>query len=156
MAGKITWSDYSLDINLFYVGESYTRDEIRRLGSLPPNPGSQENWGGMVRLNNLVLIFVTLDKVNASKEHLYNDYFDNEDFMWESQNKNTLETTSIKTIIEEDNNHLFIRVSSKIKGKTQPFTYAGRITPVDFNENVKPMQFQFECLDYQTQPNNPF
>lgn len=153
MAEKITWSEHSLDIGLFKVGESYTRNEIRSIGSLPPNPGQQENWGGIVRLHNLVLIFVTLDKVNANKDHLYNDYFDAEDFMWESQNKNTLESPSIKAIIEEDNNHLFIRVASKVKNNTQPFTYAGRITPVDFNEIVKPMQFQFECLDYQNKPN---
>ena len=153
MTDKITWSQHSLDISLFKVGESYTRNEIRSIGSLPPNPGQQENWGGMVRLNNLVLIFVTLDKVNANKDHLYNDYFDGEDFMWESQNKNTLENPSIKAIIEDENNHLFIRVTSKVKSNTQPFTYAGRIMPVDFNENVKPMQFQFECLDYQTEPN---
>lgn len=153
MADKITWSQHSLDISLFKVGESYTRKEIRRKGSLPPNPGQQENWGGIVRLNNLVLIFVTLDKVNAKKEHLYNDYFEGEDFFWESQNKNTLENPAIKAIIYDDNSHLFIRVTSKVKNNTQPFTYAGRITPVDLNENVKPMQFQFECLDYQTEPN---
>ena len=153
MADKITWNKHSLDIGLFDVGESYARDEIRSIGSLPSNPGPQENWGGIVRLNNLVLIFVTLNKANANKEHLYNDYFDDEDFMWESQNNNTLETVSIKAIIEDDNNHLFIRVTSNVKGKTLPFTYAGRVTPVDFNENVKPMQFQFECLDYQAKPN---
>ena len=153
MADKITWNKHSLDIGLLEVGESYTRDDIRSIGSLPANPGSQENWGGIVRLKNLVLIFVTLDKASANKDHLYNDYFDGEDFMWESQNNNTLKTASIKEIIDNDNNHLFIRVAAKVKGKTLPFTYAGRITPVDFNENVKPMQFQFECLDYQIKPN---
>ena len=153
MSEKITWDKHNLDISLFDIGENYTRDEIRSIGALPPNPGKQENWGGMVRLSNVMLIFVTLDKIHANEEHFYNDYFENEDFMWESQNNNTLKTISINRIIEDDDNHLFIRVRSKIKGKTQPFTYAGRISPVDFNENVKPMQFQFECLDYQTEPN---
>ena len=53
MDKKITWDTYNLDINLFSVGENYSRDEIRSIGSLPPNPGSQENWGGIVRLKNI-------------------------------------------------------------------------------------------------------
>jgi hypothetical protein len=41
---KITWAEYSLDINLFDVGNQYTRKQIRKIGSLPDNPGPQENW----------------------------------------------------------------------------------------------------------------
>ena len=38
MADKITWNKHSLDIGLLEVGESYTRDDIRSIGSLPANP----------------------------------------------------------------------------------------------------------------------
>lgn len=155
MNKKVTWDQHSLDMSKFKIGSSYSRDEIRTLGSLPPNPGKQENWGGIVRLNNVVLIFVTLDKVHGNDNYPYVDYFEGEDFFWETQNSNTLHSPSIKRIIEDDNNYLFIRVTSKNKGKTLPFTFAGRITPVDFNASVKPIQFQFECLDYQNNPDQP-
>jgi len=151
---KITWAEHSLDINLFDVGNQYTREQIRRIGSLPDNPGPQENWGGIVSLDNIILIFVTLDKGNAKKEHKYIDYFEDRDFMWESQNANTLATPFIKRIMDEDNTFLFVRTASKIKNITQPFAYIGRIYPVDFDDGVKPLKFQFECLDYQSKPND--
>ena len=151
---KITWSDHLLNMNLFEVGTQFTRKQIRKIGSLPDNPGPQENWGGIVSLNNVVLIFVTLDKGSAKKEYKYIDYFEDRDFMWESQNSNTLATPSIKRIMNEDNTFLFIRTASKINGITQPFTYIGGIYPVDFDDGVKPLKFQFECLDYQSKPND--
>ena len=153
MKQKISWKDYSLNLDLFKIGESYSRTQIRKIGLLPENPGPQENWGGIVVLKNTILIFVTLDKANANKDHLYNDYFDDNDFFWESQNRNTINTSPVNRIISDDSNYLFIRVVDKIKSKTSEFTFAGRISPVDFNHETRPIQFQFEALDYQTQPN---
>ena len=146
---KIIWKDHSIDMSLFEIGQSYSRNQIRQISSLP-NHLERENWSGIVPLQNAVLIFVTLDKANANKDHLYNDYFDGSDFFWESQNRNTINTSPINSIILDDSNYLFIRVIEKIKSKTLGFTYAGRISPVDFNDETKPIQFQFEALDFKS------
>lgn len=153
MKKQIVWKDHPIDMNLFKIGQSYSRNEIRQIASLP-NYLARENWSGIVPLQNAVLIFVTLDKANANKDHLYNDYFEGSDFFWESQNRNTINTSPVNRIISDDLNYLFIRVVEKIKSKTIGFTYAGRISPVDFNHETKPIQFQFEALDFTTQPNN--
>ena len=153
MKKQIVWKDHPIDMNLFKIGQSYSRNEIRQIASLP-NYLARENWSGIVPLQNAVLIFVTLDKANANKDHLYNDYFEGSDFFWESQNRNTINTSPVNRIISDDSNYLFIRVVEKIKSKTIGFTYAGRISPVDYNDETKPIQFQFEALDFTTQPNN--
>ena len=153
MKKQIVWKDHPIDMNLFKIGQSYSRNEIRQIASLP-NYLARENWSGIVPLQNAVLIFVTLDKANANKDHLYNDYFEGSDFFWESQNRNTINTSPVNRIISDDLNYLFIRVVEKIKSKTIGFTYAGRISPVDYNDETKPIQFQFEVLDFTTQPNN--
>jgi hypothetical protein len=153
MKKQIVWKDHPIDMNLFKIGQSYSRNEIRQIASLP-NYLARENWSGIVPLQNAVLIFVTLDKANANKDHLYNDYFEGSDFFWESQNRNTINTSPVNRIISDDLNYLFIRVVEKIKSKTIGFIYAGRISPVDYNDETKPIQFQFEALDFTTQPNN--
>jgi len=153
MKKQIVWKDHPIDMNLFKIGQSYSRNEIRQIASLP-NYLARENWSGIVPLQNAVLIFVTLDKANANKDHLYNDDFEGSDFFWESQNRNTINTSPVNRIISDDSNYLFIRVVEKIKSKTIGFTYAGRISPVDYNDETKPIQFQFEALDFTTQPTN--
>tara|TARA_Y100000768_G_scaffold174903_1_gene130964 strand:+ start:1312 stop:2262 length:951 start_codon:yes stop_codon:yes gene_type:complete len=153
MEKKILWNDHAIDMSLFKIGQSYSRNEIRDIGSLP-NHLARENWTGIVSLQNAVLIFVTLDKANADKNHLYKDYFEGSDFFWESQNRNTINTSPLNRIISDDTNYLFIRVVEKIKSKTIGFTYAGRISQVDYNDEAKPIQFQFEALDFKNQPND--
>ena len=118
MEKKILWNDHAIDMSLFRIGQSYSRNEIRDIGSLP-NHLARENWTGIVSLQNAVLIFVTLDKANADKNHLYKDYFEGSDFFWESQNRNTINTSPLNRIISDDTNYLFIRVVEKIKSYCQ-------------------------------------
>nr|MBO8918892.1 DUF3427 domain-containing protein [Proteus mirabilis] len=53
---------------------------------------------GITSFKNCIVLFVTLDKRSKEDSHKYNDVFvDNgKKFHWESQNKNTTETSHIK------------------------------------------------------------
>ena len=76
-----------------------------------------------------MLLFVTLEKKGMDATYQYQDQFLSEDtFQWESQNKNTQES-SVGQDLKNPKlpKHLFVRKTAKIRSKTQPFRYAGRL-----------------------------
>lgn len=143
--GSVSWKDERFNKQKFSIGQRFpTKENIRNLSGLSSKKDTQEVWGGIVSLANAVLLFTTLDKKEAEDQLKYNDYFDGEDFFWESQNQNTLKTPAIKNMIDGCDVFLFSRIYRK-----DPWVYLGPLIPVDYDSNVSPMQFQFEILDFQ-------
>jgi len=146
--GSVSWKDERFNDQKFNVGQKFlTKENIRELSGLSSKKGTQEIWGGLISLANAVLLFTTLDKKKAADNLKFNDYFDGEDFFWESQNKNTLKTPAIENIIDGCDVFLFSRVYDN-----DPWVYIGPLEPVDYDSSVTPMQFQFEVLSYQNNP----
>ena len=140
-------SETNLNISKLVLGENYTRNEVADTCGIA-RPNQPRDWPGVVAFENLNLLFVTLDKSEHS--HDYQDFFDEEGtlFHWDSQNRNTTETGFIKEMIEESREvHLLVSHRAKVKSKTAPFTYAGQLSPVDYDGN-KPVSFLFDVLDY--------
>lgn len=139
--------------NTLIIGETYTRDDLANIGGVTPQK-DQRDWGGMKTFDNCLLIFVTLDKTNREASIKYNDFFTNggQTFVWQCRSDYTQNAPTIQRIINLDTVLLFARVKDKVKGKTQPFIYAGEISAVDY-ENNKPVDFRFNVDDYQASPN---
>lgn len=145
---KASWLDEILDMRKFSVGELYSKKGIRSIGNLTPSNGPREPWTGITNLGNAVLLFVNLDKTDAEESLKFNDYFDGSDFVWESRNKDTLETSYIAKILNGAPVYLFCRLSKK-----GDFVYVGELYAIDYDDTVSPLQFQFEVLDYKENPN---
>ena len=67
--------------------------------------------------------------------------------LWESQNRNTQNTPAIKNIIKGHHAILFARIFEKVKGKTQPFVYVGRLTSKNY-QSEKTVHFLFNVDDF--------
>lgn len=144
-----SWKDEIFHEENFYIGEAFkTKEEIRLKSNLTPMKGSRESWAGYGTLANAILLFVNLDKQDADEKSKFNDYFDGVDFFWESQNENTIETPYLKKILEGIDVFLFCRINKK-----DDWLFVGKLNALDFDETTKPIQMQFEILDFQESPN---
>ncbi|EOG1983175.1 DUF3427 domain-containing protein [Proteus mirabilis] len=139
-------------INLI-AGNSYSKNEALVTANVEPLKNNKEITG-ITSFKNCIVLFVTLDKRSKEDSHKYNDVFvDNgKKFHWESQNKNTTETSHIKRILTGEAVILFVRIHEKIKSRSQPFIYVGRLSYIEYNSN-RPVQVLYNVLDYQEKPN---
>jgi superfamily II DNA or RNA helicase/diadenosine tetraphosphate (Ap4A) HIT family hydrolase len=109
----------------------YKRDEIPKLFGFAFKNGFESQVGVITR-PGLILLVVTLDKSTMQKEHQYEDAFlSSTEFRWQSQNQTRRDSDAGKAISEHQADkvviHLFVRSAGKVKGKTQPFAYAGEL-----------------------------
>lgn len=147
---KVSWLDEIIDMEKFNVGDLYKKKEIRKFSNLSEPSNEREPWTGIVSFANAILLFVNLDKNDAEEEYKYSDFFDNSDFYWSSRNKDTIRTSYIDKILNSVPTYLFCRINKK-----GDFIYVGSLEALDFNDELKPIQFQFEVLDYKENPNKP-
>ena len=54
----------------FSIGSLYTRMDVAHFGNVTP-PKQPRDWSGIVRFNNCVLLFVTLDKKGFESDIQY-------------------------------------------------------------------------------------
>ncbi len=102
-----------------------------------------EAQSGVVPKPGGIFLFVTLDKKELPEAHRYRDRFlSPTEFEWQSQNK-TRQKSELGRDLRRHRElgidvHLFVRRAKKIRGKTEPFLYCGRL---DFQrwEGEKPI-----------------
>ncbi|MEM7775053.1 MAG: DUF3427 domain-containing protein [Pseudomonadota bacterium] len=92
---------------------------------------------------------MTLDKSDFNPDAAYNDYFEDGLFYWESQKKNTPESKTLRRLMHADYIPLlFVREKRKVKSKTQPFFYAGRLLEPEIDpDSNQPVKFAFRPVD---------
>lgn len=136
------------------VGGAYTRSDIDEAIGSNRVALSRE---GPIYFPELqcAFLFVTLVKSGRAEGLHYNDWFENDFFHWDSQNTQHIDTPRIKQITSGDlEPHLLVRVVQMVKGKTQPYVYAGRLQFATHDESThNPVHIVWECLDYQDEPN---
>jgi superfamily II DNA or RNA helicase len=86
------------------------------------------NQKGTIVKDKKVYILANLKKEEATKEALkYNDLFiDPQTFMWESQNKNSMNSNPGKKLIHSEEAHLFVRAKASKNNLTLPLIYLGK------------------------------
>jgi len=108
----------------------YSREQI------PPLFGeefSTSRWNqGFVVLPKDIVLLVTLDKSDLSKEHAYRDYFEKPDvFHWQSQNRTTQASRHGQLIRSHSEKgvriHLFVREQKRQEGQIGGFIYCGEL-----------------------------
>lgn len=138
----------TITTTILKVGSTYSRHQLAEIFDEPELKTSREGVYHR-QTESFIPFFVTLDKENADPSIAYNDYFEDGLFFWESQNNNTLQTNWIRRIISKDAVPLlFVRKLRKLKGVTQPFFYAGRLSNPDADvKSSRPVKFAFQPID---------
>lgn len=134
------------------LGYKYTRKDLSELFN---QVGIKTSREGIVYIKssiifNQYLFFVDLEKEGKEERFHFNDYFNNNIFHWDSQTTQHENSPRIQKILKKEVDILlFTRVHPKIKGKTQPFVYCGKLEYHDHDENTsKPIHITFKSLDY--------
>lgn len=153
---KIKMEDEVFSSEHFILGDHYKKEDVFRLGGVTPRP--IRNVSGTSRFENCVVLFVTLNKENKNVAHNYDDRFKmgGTYFQWESRKDFTPNSPSIAAIFQGYNVLLFARIDEKIKGKSQPFVYAGPIRAIEANyprdDNQTPVEVTFNVECYKPNP----
>ncbi len=92
-----------------------------------------ESQSGVVERDQLILLFVTLDKSGKPDEQKYDDAFVSaQEFRWQTQNRTKRDSDAGRRLAEHAAQrigvHLFVRAVAKVRGTTQPFIYCGPVT----------------------------
>ncbi|WP_421569026.1 HNH endonuclease [Stenotrophomonas sp. PD6] len=141
----------SIDLRGFAVGEAYGKEDIVKIGMVSaPQSYRAGSWAtGILPFGNAVLLLVTLDK----DEEGYNDYFDGGEIHWQSQYRHSQNSALIQQLASgQSQAHLFARLRSKMKGKTQKFIYCGGLAWLSM-ERQYPVDCRFQLLDRPSVPN---
>lgn len=139
--------------NIFEVGGFYSRYTI---GDVFNDTRIKTSREGIVVSGDAVLLFVTLDKEAQSNTNLrYNDFFEQDLFHWDSQNRQTINSPTIKKIVDKTVEvFLFTRLQTKTKSKTNEFIYCGKLQYQTYLPSTsKPVHIIFEAVDFQNEPN---
>ena len=102
-------------------------------------------------------LFVDLEKEGKADRFHFNDFFEGEFFHWDSQTTQHLDSPKIQRVVSgELETFLFVRTTQKVKGKTQPFIYCGRVIYSDHEVGTaKPVHLIFQNMDYDDFTENP-
>lgn len=138
---------------LFETGGSYSKVEIGLTSNEPKLTNQTKFSPGLYRCknSNTIVLFVDLDKTDKPAEHKFNDYFDGENFHWDSQPQQNINTPTIQSIVNQHNDViLFARIHKSIRGVTQSFVYCGRLDYLTYDPATsKPVHITFYSRDYR-------
>jgi Domain of unknown function (DUF3427)/HNH endonuclease len=131
------------------VGDLYTRKDLSVIFDEPSLNTSREGIYSSNTLNSY-LFFVDLVKEGKDERFHFNDYFDGDIFHWDSQTTQHINSPRIQRIVNKEIQiFLFTRIFTKIKSKTQPFVYCGRLEYIEHDENTsKPVHIVYQSLDF--------
>lgn len=131
------------------LGEKYTKKELSELLNQETLSVVRE---GLFHCNNSdsTLFFCDLEKSGKEDRFHFDDFFEEDFFHWDSQTTQHINSPRIQEIVKgERTPHLFVRIQPKIKSKTQPFVYCGRLVYSEHEENTsKPVHLIFQNIDY--------
>ena len=131
------------------IGQKYTKKSLAEL--LDENSLITVREGVFsCKKSDSYFLFVDLEKEGKAERFHFNDFFEGEFFHWDSQTTQHLDSPKIQRVINgECETFLFVRITQKIKRKTQPFVYCGRVIYSDHEVGTaKPVHLVFQNLDY--------
>jgi len=87
--------------------------------------------------SNETLLFVDLVKKGKADRFHFDDKFEDDLFHWDSQTTQHINTPKFQELITGKRvPHLFVRINQKLKGKTQPFVYAGELRSQELKKTL--------------------
>lgn len=131
------------------VGAAFTRAELAQHLGYPAIRDHREGIFYAER-DAAALLFVTLEKEGREADLQYNDWFEGNQFHWDSQKKQHFYTPRItQMVLGELEVHLLVRVDAEVRGVTQPYIYAGRLRYLAHDIfTANPVNVTWLSLDY--------
>jgi hypothetical protein len=131
------------------IGSKYSKNDLSSLLNQPTLSLVRE---GLFHCKNSdsTLFFVDLEKKGKEDRFHFDDFYEEDFFHWDSQTTQHINSPKIQEIVTGKRApHLFVRITPKIKDKTQPFVYCGRLTYFEHEEGTsKPVHVIFQNVDY--------
>jgi hypothetical protein len=146
-------------ISELVIGNKYTRHDLDYFFGTDNRfkPPSLEGWFSIKPIKSTVVL-LDLSNEDKKEEHGFNNYFEQDFFHQDSQIDRTEDSPTIQEVINEQFTvYLFCRESKKIKGKTQPFLYCGRLKYLEHSQKNTPrpiVHLIYQCEDYQDETDN--
>ncbi len=132
------------------LGQSWLREEIPELFGETFNPGNWNSGHVVLKLQNVHILLVTLNKQGRAASHRYIDHWiDEHTFHWQSQNSTSPSNKRGREIIDHQkldiSIHLFVREARLAGGTAARFVYFG---PVVYRSHIgsEPMSVVFDVL----------
>ena len=137
------------------LGKKYSKVELSKILGEPSIEHVREGLGYCKKSRN-TLLFVDLEKAGKEERFHFNDYFEEEFFHWDSQTTQHERTPKIVEMVEGRSTPLlFVRKYQKVKSKTQPFVYCGRLEFEELDPKTsKPVHLIFRSVDYDDYTDN--
>ncbi|WP_240339788.1 DUF3427 domain-containing protein [Halobacillus ihumii] len=130
------------DYTPFVVGEEYSRNDIYRIIEVPTK--SQKGiWNtGYTQYNGDIFIFANINSAGRTG-HDYDNKFIGDDLNWFSKNNHSLNTPSIKSMLNPEGNiYIFTREDSQ----NPYFIYQGNASVKDYRD-TQPVYILWEFID---------
>ncbi len=130
------------------IGARYSKKELSILLDNPNISIIREGVYNYSRSESL--FFVDLEKQGKEERFHFEDYFQGDYFHWDSQTTQHINTPKIQEIVRGTRTpHLFVRLRQKVRSKTQPFIYCGRLKYEEYEPGTaKPVHMIFQNIDY--------
>ena len=137
------------------IGSKYSKKDLSDLLNQPTLSLVRE---GLFHCKNSdsTLFFVDLEKKGKEDRFHFDDFYEGDFFHWDSQTTQHINSPKIQEIVTgKRTTHLFVRIKPKIKSKTQPFTYCGRLIYHEYEKGTsKPVHIIFQNIDYDDYTEN--
>jgi hypothetical protein len=137
-----------MSLELLKVGNFYSKNDLSEIFENPNIKLVRE--GVYNQSDNISFYFVDLVKEGKADRFHFNDYFEGDYFHWDSQTTQHINSPKIQEVVKGDRTPLlFVRVFPKLKSKTQPYVYCGRLIYVQHDEQTSnPVHIVFQNIDY--------
>ena len=147
-------TEYNFPIELFVVGNQYSRDDINQRLEKETIDSSK----GITEFLNCFALVVTLEKTDKPTNQKYKDFFKNrKEFFWESQQPKSIKgrknifgspnSPQMNSLLRNEKpSILFARIIAKTKGRTNKFIYCGELDVESFDNganNLRPFGVKF-------------
>lgn len=141
--------------NVLVVGRKYSKQDLATILNQPTLAKIREGVA-TVKNSNSYFLFVDLEKEGKEERFHFDDFFEEDFFHWDSQTTQHINSPKIQEIITAVTvPHLFVRVRPKIKHKTLPFIYCGRLSYHQHDvDRSKPVHIVFNSIDYDDYTDN--
>jgi len=138
------------------IGYKYSKAELSK-NLKQPTISSVREGKFKCKNSDSYLLFVDLEKSDKEdKRFHFNDFFEGDFFHWDSQTIQHIDSSEIEMVVKgELVPHLFVRINQKIKNKTQPFIYCGRLDYLSYEKGTSyPVHMIFQNIDYDDYTQN--
>ncbi|HIF76095.1 MAG TPA: DUF3427 domain-containing protein [Gammaproteobacteria bacterium] len=137
------------------LGEKYSKKYLAELLNEGGLSTVREGVFGCKNSDSYFL-FIDLEKEGKEDRFHFNDFYEGEFFHWDSQTTQHIDSPKIQSVVNGVlETFLFVRITQKIKGQTQPFIYCGRVNYSEHDASTaKPVHIVFQNIDYDDYTEN--